>query len=549
MQDAVSRGRAAYGRRDWGDAHAALSRAHTEGQLGPEDVERLAWAAVLAGHHMDSLAAFEHLHHQKVEAGDEQAAARAALWLALRLTSFGEMARASGWFVRAERCIERCGRPCVESGYLMLPLVFRHSASGRYAEARVAAAEAARVGERFADHDLRALGQTFEGRTMIRQGEVLEGLPLIDEAMVAVTAGELSPLVTGLIYCSVIATCQQCYALARAREWTAALSAWCEAQPQLVAFAGACLIHRSEVLQLGGEWPEAVDEARRASAWLAPTTDVEAGNAFYQQGELWRLRGERAEAEEAYVLAGDRGRDPQPGRALLRLAEGRVEEAAAAMRRVLCATTDPMQRARFLPAHVEVMVAAGDLAEARRAADELASTAAKVGMEGLQAISAHADGAVTLAEGDAAASIAPLRRAQTVWQRLGAPYLAARVRVLLSRAFVELGDTEGGLLEREGARKVFARLGAAPDLADLEAPATTTPEPGSAPSTDTHGLSPRELEVLLLLATGKSNKAIAKALFVSERTVHRHVSNLFGKLDVPSRAAATAWAYQHDLVP
>ena len=286
---------------------------------------------------------------------------------------------------------------------------------------------------------------------------------------------------------------------------------------------------------------------RRAD--VAGTKDGEAGNAFYQEGELHRLRGELPEAEQAYALASERGRDPQPGLALLRLAQGRVDLAAAAMRRVLSATSNPLQRTRFLPAHVEIMLAASDISEARRAADELCALAEGFGMEMLSAMAQHAKGAVALAEGDARGAIDPLRRAQEVWQRVGAPYLSARIRLVVARAFQALGDEDGAALELEAAKKVFVELGAAPDVAAIEAMvAPARPRADEAAARGAHGLSARELEVLLLVASGKTNKVIARELFVSEKTIDRHVSNIFAKLGVSSRAAATAWAYQNGLV-
>jgi DNA-binding CsgD family transcriptional regulator len=534
VKEAAARGRSAYERRAWSDAYEAFSQADA---LDADDTERLAWSAQLSGNDAATLEALERLHQLRLDAGEGLRAARAAFWVAMRAFALGDGARASGWLARAQRLVDREGADCVERGYLKLPAVMRFTAAGDLDSARAAAAEAAEIGDRHRDGDLSAFGRCLEGRTLIRKGRLAEGLPLLDEAMVAVTSGQLSPIITGIIYCSVIAACQQTYALDRSREWTAALSGWCEAQPQLVQFAGACLIHRSEILQLGGEWPEAIEEARRASKRLARSTDGEAGNAFYQQGELHRLRGELAEAEQAYTLASERGRDPQPGLALLRMAQGRVDVAAAATRRVLSATNDPLQRTRFLPAHVEIMLAAGDLGEARQAADELGARATELGIELLSAMADHARGAVLLAEGDARGAIDPLRRGQQVWQRVGAPYLSARIRVLIARAVQALGDADGAALEREAAKKIFTQLGAAHDL-DTTAPAARP----------THGLSARELEVLRLVAAGKSNKEIAQALFLSVKTVDRHVSNIFVKLEVPSRAAATAWAYQNGLV-
>jgi DNA-binding CsgD family transcriptional regulator len=544
VPDATLIGRSAYERRAWGDAYAALSSASAAGPLDADDVERLAWSAMLSGHDREGIEVLERLHQLRLDAGEPLRAARAAFWLALRLTAFGEKARGSGWLTRAQRLVEREGRPCVEQGYLQIPLIFRHMAAGDYAAARATAAEAAGIGDGFGDRDLVAFARSFEGRALIRQERLTEGLRLLDEAMVAVTRGELSPIITGLVYCDAIASCQRSHALDRAREWTMALSRWCESQPQLVPFAGACLIHRSEIMQLGGAWPEAIEEARRASS---RSNGMEAGHALYQEGEIHRLRGEWADAERAYALASERGRDPLPGLALLRLAQDRVDLAAAASRRVISATADPLQRTRFLPAHVEIMLAASDRDEARRASDELTALAERFGMDLLHAIARHAKGAVSLADGDARGAIDPLRRAQEAWLRVGAPYLAARIRLLVARACQTLGDKDGAALELDAARKTFVQLGAVPDMAAVDAVAASTPA-GQQPAPDAHGLSARELEVLRLVAAGKTNKAIAAKLFLSEKTIDRHVSNIFVKLDVPTRAAATAWAYQHRLV-
>ena len=546
MDDATLRGRHAYDQRAWSDAYEALSQASAAGPLDADDVERLAWSAILTGRDELALEAFERLHQLTLDAGEHHRAARAAFWLALRATTMGQMARASGWLARAERLVDPNGDTCAECGYLKLLRIFRSTAAGDHAAARTTAAEVATIGDRFKDADLSALGRNFQGRALIRLGRLAEGLRCLDEAMVAATSGELSPVITGLIYCDAIAACQQTHSLDRAREWTTALSDWCGAQPQLVPFAATCLIHRSEVMQLGGAWTEAFEEARRASTRLSHARGGDAGHAAYQEGEIHRLRGELAEAEQAYARASERGRDPHPGLALLRVAQGRVDVAAAASRRVLSETTDPLKRTRFLPAHVEIMLAASDLAEARRASDELTALAEVLDMELLSAMAKHARGAVALAEGDARGAIDPLRHAHDVWQRVGAPYLSARIRLLMARAFQALGDTDGAALEIEAARKVFIQLGAASDAAAIDA--IPAPAPAGGRPAPPHALSPREVEVLLLVASGKTNKAIADALFLSEKTIDRHVSNIFVKLDVATRSAATAWAYQHHLV-
>ena len=397
------------------------------------------------------------------------------------------------------------------------------------------------VGECFDDADLTAAARHAQGRALIDQGDVVAGLKRLDETMLAVVADELSPIMTGMMYCSVIDTCRQVYALGRAREWTSAFSRVCEQQPDMSAFTGTCLVHRSEILQLQGAWPDALTEACRACERAQRAERKPPGAAFYQQAEIHRLRGEFAKAEDAYHSASERGCEPQPGLALLRLAQGRTDAACAAIRRLTSATSDRRRRARLLPAYLEIMLAIGDIEEARRARDELQELANAFDTDGLRAVVAQADGAIALAEGHAHAALDPLRCAFEQWQRLEAPYEAARVRVLIGEACRALGDDEAARLEHEAARSEFERLGARPELARLDAPNTPgQPAPGNP-------LTARELQVLRLISTGRTNKEIADELCLSERTIDRHVSNILGKLDVPSRAAATAYAYDHKL--
>jgi DNA-binding CsgD family transcriptional regulator len=361
--------------------------------------------------------------------------------------------------------------------------------------------------------------------------------------MLAVVAGEVSPIMTGLIYCSVIEACQEVYALSRSREWTSALAHWCEQQPEMVAFTDTCLVRRSEILMLQGAWPDALAEACRACERSSQGLDRDPpGVALYQQGEVRRLRGEFATAEREYRNASQLGWEPQPGLALLRMAQGRGDAASAAIRRVLGAATDRLQRAKLLPAYVEIMLATGDIEAGRTGCRELAEIAERFGTDVLRAMAAHAIAAVNLAEGDARAALGPLRLAFDMWHKLEAPYEEARVRVLMGLACRALGDDEAAGLEEGAARAAFERLGAAPDVARLD----TLGGRGGSPQR--HPLTPRELQVLRMVVAGKTNKAIAAALFVSERTIDRHVSNILSKLDVPSRAAATAYAYDHKLL-
>jgi len=338
----------------------------------------------------------------------------------------------------------------------------------------------------------------------------------------------------------VIEACQEIFDLRRAQEWTEALTQWCESQPGLVAYRGQCLVYRAEIMRLHGAWGEAANEAKRACERLAGRPPV--GMAFYQQAEVHRLRGDFAEAENAYRQAGQWGREPQPGLAMLRLAQGQVDAAALAIRRVADETDVRVARSQVLAAFVEIMVAAHDLGAARAAAEELAELADELGAPLLHAVSGYATGAVLVGEGDARAALVVLRRAWAAWQELDAPYEAARVRVLIGLVCRELGDHDTGAVELDAARSVFRQLGAAPDLAQVEALSPT------ARSQAPMGLTGRELEVLALVATGKSNREIAATLVISEHTVARHVQNILAKLGVSSRTAASAFAFEHDLV-
>jgi DNA-binding CsgD family transcriptional regulator/tetratricopeptide (TPR) repeat protein len=541
--DALERGRESYSSRAWLAAYEALSAADRAAPLGAQDLELLATSAYMLGHEEEHHRVLERGHQAHLDAADVMRAARCASWLAVHLQLVGEIGQATGWFGRARRLVEREGRECVEQGYVLMPVVFQQAASGDLDAAIATAAEAAEIGERFGDPDLSALSRMDQGGFLVAQGRVVEGLRLLDEAMVAVTTGELSPIPSGLVYCGVILGCQAAYEPRRAQEWTAALAKWCARQPDMVAFTGRCLVHRAEIMELRGAWGDALDEARQASERaFRSKSERAAAEAIYRQAEIHRLRGDFARAEDAYLEAGRRGWEPQPGLALLRLAQGRSDAAAAAIRRALAETSDTPKRARLLSAGVEIMLAVGETDEARDACDELDEVAKGYGGSLLGAMSAHARGAVDLAGGDAPAALVALRRAWRLWYELEAPYEAARARVLVGLACRALGDDDAAAMELEAARHAFAELGAAPELARVDSLARTTA------TGDTHGLTPRELGVLRLLAAGETNKTIAAELILSERTVHRHVSNIFAKLRVSSRAAATAYAYRHKLL-
>ena len=539
----LRRGRESYSRRAWIGAHRSLSHADRVAPLEAADIELLATSASMIGHDDECLRFLERAHHSYLDTGEVMRAVRCAFWMGMNLALRGEMGRATGWLGRAQRLLEREERDCVERGYLLVPVMLRHEATGDWEAAYATAAEAAELGERFGDADLLALAVHEQGCALIHQGRVDEGLGLLDEVMVAVTAGELSPIVTGIVYCSVISGCQQVYALRRAQEWTAALTRWCEDQPDMVSFTGTCLVHRAEIMELHGAWQDALEEARRAGKRCEQGNDWSAAaQAYYRQGEVHRLQGEFVAAEEAYRDASRFGREPQPGLALLRLVQGNDDAAAASIRRVVGETTEPLKRAKLLPAYVEIMLVVGDAEEARGASRELEEISGHYESAMLGAMVAQTRGEVDLAEGNARDALPALRRAWQAWRELEIPYEVARVRMLLGQACHALGDDDTTALELEAARGIFAHLGAAPDLVRVDALIR------SVASFDPHGLTPRESQVLRLVAAGKSNREIASALVISERTVDRHVSNIFAKLGISSRAAATAYAYKHQLV-
>jgi ATP/maltotriose-dependent transcriptional regulator MalT len=583
--DALARGREAFDRRAWGEAYRALAEADaadqragdaTEGsaedaavQLDPGDLERLATAAHLAGHDREHARALERAHRRFAAIGDTAGAMRSAFWLGMTLAQSGETARAGGWFARTQRLADE-EHEGPERAYALLPQALKRLEQDPV-EARSLFATAAELAAGSDDRDLQALARLGLGQALIAAGEVERGMPLLDEVMTAVQGDEVSAIAAGVVYCAVIDACQGCFDLRRAQEWTAALTDWCASQPDLVPFRGQCLVHRAELLQLHGDWDEALAEAERARERFLQSGQPAIGDAHYRTAELHRVRGDHGAAEDHYRLASRWGHPAEPGLALLRLADGQVDAAAATLRRALEEEhPQPATRASLLAAAVEVALVSGDVEAARRYAVALATLAAELGAPMFAAAAAHVTGAVALADGQDRSALAALRRASAGWRDLDVPYEAARVRVRLGLACRALGDEEGAALEFDAARAAFTSLGARPELARLErldppdgsgrerrqgqrslerlrqrvaadaARSSGPDQPG--------GLTDREVEVLRLVATGRSNRAIAEDLTISEHTVARHVQNIFAKLGVGSRTAAAAFAYEHDLL-
>lgn len=543
VSDALARGRDAVDRRAWSAAYRDLSAAEREAPLDPADLEQLATAAFLVGKDVESAELHARAQQEFSRRGEPERAALCAFWLGFQLMMSRDIARSSGWLSRAQRLVDDSGLDSVVSGYVMLPAGILRSITGDAAGALSIFNDAVAVGLRFGDAQLVTLARHGQGRSFVSLGRIAEGVSLLDEIMVALTAGEMPPIAVGPVYCSLLDSCHEMLDWRRAKEWTEALSRWNAAQPDLMPFRGQCLVHRAHIMQVDGAWPGALDEVGQACELLGkPPAHPAAGSAFYQQAELHRLRGDFVEAAESYRLASQHGRQPHPGLALLRMAQGQVDVAAAAIRHLLEQPQDRPTRAGVLAACAEIMLAANDVAAARGAADRLSALLVNHQTPFLRALCATTNSAVLLAEGDTQAAVAALHKAQTAWAEVGAPYETARVRVLAALAHRALGDEEMAQLELDAAREVFERLGARPDvqrvnqLSDVRAP--RGPD----------GLTAREAQVLALIATGKTNRAIAQSLEISEKTVARHVSNIFTKLSLSSRAAATAYAYQHNLV-
>jgi DNA-binding CsgD family transcriptional regulator/tetratricopeptide (TPR) repeat protein len=536
----VEDGRSAFAEHRWTDAFSALSAADAERALAAEDLECLATAALLLGREVAGIDLATRAHEAFLGV-DASGAARCAAWIGLYLMGRGDEARAGGWFARARRIVAE--EPTAEAvgALLLIPAALGQLESGEPEVAARTFELAFAAGRRFHDRDVITLAQLGQGQAKIALGDATGGLALLDEAMVAVTAGEVSPVASGIVYCSVIGSCHLAFDVRRAQQWTTALDHWCGERPDMVMFSGECQAHRAELYRLHGAWTDAITAARVAQDRALAGDWSGAYGAWYQEAEVHRLRGEVDEAEAAYHRAGDAGFPPEPGLALLRLAQGRVRLARSLIHEAV-EQADTATRRTLLPALVEIELAAGDRAAARAATDELTAATPDDAMPLMRAVAARCEASVRLEERDARGALGALRTAWATWQELGAPYEAARCRVLSARAWRMLGDEPAASMDAEAAREVFSELGATPDLLRVDVALRAGRSETETP------LTAREVEVVRLVAEGKTNRAIAGELYLSEKTVDRHLSNVFAKLGISSRAAATAYAYEHALV-
>lgn len=523
----LSMARDAYRRHDWPAARDAYERLRAVVELDAVDLYALGDCHWWVGDLERALPVLQEAYGRAVVERAEDHASRIALDVAYTLAQLDEQAQSSGWMRRAERAAEQLGDHPVQGflEYVGFEMAFDAS---RLAEAERSAELVERRAERHGDPTLAALAVLAWGRIAIRRGELARGMAMLDEAMLAAVSDDLAPDWAGNIYCHLMAACEEIADLRRAMEWTDATARWCEAMPGGSGpFMGICRMHRATLLQLRGDWPEARREARRVLSAADRTPVAIAAEAHYVLGEISRELGDLDGAEGHYRRAHELGRDPQPGLAHVAIARGASATADAEVRAALAAASDDrLARARLLPASVETALAVGDLDRARAACAELADLAATYGTAGFEATSAHAEGRLLLAEQDAAGALPRLRRALRRWQDVGAVLPAVRVRDDLARAYADLGDPPAAARERRAADSARASL-------DADAHRRRR-------GPDDPGLTPRETEVLTLVVAGRTNREIADRLFLSPRTVERHLVGVYDKLGVEGRSARAA---------
>ena len=475
-QEQLAAARDALKRNAWSEALERLRVCARAAPLDVEDLDRLAEAALWSGELDEALGAWERVLSSHLERGNKEAAARAALRLAREYVSKGSLSVARGWYQRAKRLLADAPEG-VAHGYLADAEWFAAIWRSEFEGARGCAERMVDLGTRFEDPNLLALGLNRQGHALVLLGEVEDGLALIEEATVPAVAGELDTYTTFVVYCATVGVCRELADYGRAGEWAQAARRWCERRT-ISGFPGICRIYTAEALRLRGAWREAEEDARRACDELERIgAHRNAGAGFIELGEIRLRLGDIDGAERAFCTAHEMGRDPQPGLALVRLAQGRIDEAAAAIAEALDESPDDrLTRARLLPAQVEIALVVGDVETAARAGEQLGEIAADFGTDGLRAQAAFAAGSVAIARGDARSAAASAREAIRRWQAIEFPYEVDRARVLLSDALAADGDDAAAGLERQAARAAFVRLGAARDIAALAAPADESVE-------------------------------------------------------------------------
>ncbi|WP_409330465.1 LuxR C-terminal-related transcriptional regulator [Trujillonella humicola] len=534
--DVLERGREASGRFRWDEAYALYRAAAENEPLGAQDLAALADAAWWLGHTEESLALSEQVYRRHLHGAQVPQAAMLAIEIGFLWMLRGEPTVGSGWISRAKRLLEDAPESAAH-GYLSYLDVEGALGAGRYEEAIERSRAMQQLADRHDDPTLCAVALVLEGGAQVRRGRVTSGLAVIDEAMLPVRAGQVAPNWAGNLYCHVMDLFFELADLDRARAWTRATERWCDEHSNAAMSTGICRVHRAHLHHLEGRWTAAAQEAATACRDLADMNVGVVAEGHYRIAELHRLRGRHRAAQEHFTRAHELGRDPQPGLALLRLAEGRG--ATAALRSALASADRDLDRVPLLLAQAQVALACRQSDVTALAAGELDRLAGTFQTPGLLACAAEAVGLARLARGEAAEALPVLREAWRRWRDLEVPYDAARMRVRRAQALAGVDDGEAAAHEVEAARAVFVELGAVDDLRGLDGVLGSGEPPG--------GLSAREVQVLRAVCAGRTNRQIATALTLSEKTVARHLSNIFAKLDVASRTEAAAVAFRHGL--
>lgn len=533
----LDRARAAYTERQWAQARERYLAARALAPLSAEDMAALSDAAWWEGAIDQSLSACEEAYRLYLHGNEPRPRPAAMLALDIGFSWYlrGEESMGSGWISRAQRLLED-ETDCVEHGYLKAMAIDEALGAGDFEAAIGAARAVAAVGARHGDETLCSYALVGEGIALVKQGHVRDGLAALDEAMLPVVAGRVRPTWAGNIYCQLMSVCQELADLRRAQQWTDATARWCEGFSNAVMFLGVCRVHRAQLLQVHGDWTRAEDEIAQVCRNLEAMNVGAVGLALYELGEVRRMRGDLPAAASAYAQAHEHGIEPQPGLALVWVAEGDPSAALDALKACDARTADPLAKTRLWEALVQAAVAAGDLPTAQAAAGALEAAARTYASPGLLAAAAECRGRVCLATGDVAAAMEALRSACRRWQDLMAPYRVAQTRLALAEALQRNGDERGASLERDAAAGSLAKLG------------VTASVPAGRPAALPDGITRREVEVLALVAQGLTNREVAGALVVSERTVARHLANLYTKIGVTTRTAAATYAHRHGLV-
>jgi DNA-binding NarL/FixJ family response regulator len=502
-------------------------------RLDPDELEMLAEAAWWLGDSPGSMTASEQLFQQLLERGETSRAAERAIQLGVEWAIRGDLQVSSAWLTRARRLLRELPESATH-GYLAYLQALDPDPSGDPGAAEAAAAEVERIMRRFPEPALRSFSLVLRGLAELRRGRTDAGFDFLEEAMLPVLAGQVGPLWSGDIHCMVIHQCERLGDLARMRAWTGSLARWSSPLPTTFLYARVTRVHELQLLAAEGDWDTVERELGEQSDGLVSAHGWLAGEGFYCLGEVRRLRGDTAGARQAYDRARSLGFDAQPGAALLLHAEGRAQQALADLR-VTLADLDRLERTRLLRVAVELGLRQHQRDQADALAAELEETAAWFGTPGLRADAARARAAVLLADGQAEQALPLLSQAAAILREQRCRYATAAVHEQLAAAHRALGRRDRGAADEATARAIYTRLGARPDVARL----TEDDRPG--------GLTERELEVLDLVSRGASNQEVADALTISRKTVGRHLSNIFAKIDVSSRTSAAAWAREHGL--